>query len=172
MGIFFLTFFSHQVTAETRHGVSPSPTVSNAQPWANVSQRHQPFVFSLKRNICIFSISLLSFNQCNLLSILCFVRGCISNIHLSLSPPFLFLTYNLTAFTNKTCKYFQTLFLQHPAVRVTVNGFTERGGLLTLCSLLTCCRWWPVECPAEPGMRRPFGHEAARADCAGRIGVV
>ena len=32
--------------------------------------------------------------------------------------------------------------------------------MLTLCSVLTCCRWWPVECPAEAGMWRPLGCKA------------
>lgn len=83
-----------------------------------------------------------------------------------------FSNYCWTAFTNKSSKCFQTLFSQHLPVRVTVNGFTVRGagGLLTLCGLLTCCRPWPVECPADPGMWRPFGckaHRINRADGRG-----
>lgn len=46
------------------------------------------------------------------------------------------------------------------------------GELLSLCSVLTCCRWWPAECPAEPGMWRPFGRKAARIAHAGSGGVL
>lgn len=46
------------------------------------------------------------------------------------------------------------------------------GKLLSLCSVLTCCRWWPAECPAEPGMWRPFGRKAARIAHAGSEGVL
>ncbi len=176
----FPTTVCSEVTAETRHHVFSFPHCQHAQPWAHVNQRHQPFVLSFD---CIISIStsgslLLSlYCECSIISCLLFVCCCISEnyyflssfflltFYLLLSLPLLllfFFSYYWTAFTNRSCKYCQTLFLQHLPVRVMVNGFTVSGGLLTLCSLLTCCRWWPVECPAEPGMWRPFRRKAAR----------
>lgn len=130
-------------------------------------------LYHLYQHLWIFAVSLLwmqynLFYVCVLLYILNIFK------HFSYSSfclcCFYFFSYYWTAFTNKSCKYFQTLFLQHLQVGVMVNGFTVSRGLLTLCGLLTCCRWWPVECPAEPGMWRPFGCKAARINYAGRRG--
>lgn len=41
------------------------------------------------------------------------------------------------------------------------------GGIVNPCTVLTCCRQWPVECPAEPGMWRPFRCKATRINRGG-----
>ncbi len=80
--------------------------------------------------------------------------------------------YYWTAFTSRSSKCCQIPFLTAPS---SYGGGKSQcfsmfhrgvGVLLTLRGLLTCCRWWPVKCPAETGMWRPFGCEADGINCA------
>lgn len=96
-------FFSHfpttgsEVTAETRHRFSPSPTVP-AQPWANVSQRRQPFVLSFNPS----SVSLASLDLWYYIFIVNTVSSllCVA-VYLSVSVSLIFLNFS--------CLHFQLL---------------------------------------------------------------
>lgn len=143
----FLTSSHHRLTSDSWDKTLSFPRYVHMKPWANVRQTHQPFVSNWI--ICILNIMCLHLvYYFNILNSSFFVHS--------------------IAFTNRFHKYFQTLFLQHPPVQGDGKWLHSKGeGLLTPCTVLTCCRRWPVECPAEPGMWRLFRCKATRISCGG-----